>query len=328
MQYILPQSLSHSSLTQTTNGEMAPIIIPLIMWTIVALNGTKSLSHLSNHQHHKNGGLSGYNNHAPAHDSAVYSFKELGLAESKCPSKVIGIPGIIQAAFDMPGFIHNRDVASSSSTSERASPSISIFPPWPESVARRSWINTAVNKVERWGQNGHDKEERVPWSLNPWSVVAVIGFGLLLLAMGVVLVRALIRLSSSVGSQLKLKLREHRECREAEKAQKRSIPLRLAAAFSPDADQLSPAQSMPNHDFFTVPEDMEIGFASAPGDGVVNNEDLERGRLLGRCWPYAPRKPRTGLASSSTADGKNKRKAARISGRDDSQEGDAGAVPE
>lgn len=266
---------------------MAPIIIPLIMWTIVALNGTKPLSHLSNHQHHQNGGLSGDHDHAPAHDGAVYNFKELGLAESKCPSKVIGIPGIIQAAFDMPGFIHNRDVASSSSTSER-----------------------------------------VPWSLNPWSVVAVIGFGLLLLAKGVVLVRALIRLSSSVGSQLKLKLREHRERREAEKAQKRSIPLRLAAAVSPDADQLSPAQSMPNHDFFTVPEDMEIGFASASGDGVVDDEDLERGRPLGRFWSYAPRKPRTGLASSSTADGKNKRKAARISGRDDSKEGDAGAVPE
>ncbi|MCJ1269467.1 hypothetical protein MMC22_009359 [Lobaria immixta] len=298
------------------------------MWTIVALNGTKPLSHLSNHQHHQNGGLSGDHDHAPAHDSAVYSFKELGLAQSKCPSKSIGIPGIIQATLDMPGFIHNRDVASSSSTSERASPPISIFPPSPQSVAKRSWIITAVNKVERWGQNGHDKEERVPWSLNPWSVVGVIGFGFLLLAMGAVLVRALIGLSSSLGSQLKLKLREHRERREAQKAQKRSIPLRLAAAVSPDAGSLSPAQSMPNHDFFTVPEDMEIGFASTPGDGVVDDEALERGRPLGRCWSYASRKPRTGLASSSTADGKNKRKAARISGRDDSKEGDAGAVPE
>lgn len=295
------------------------------MWTMVALNGTKPLTHPKHHHH---GGLSGDHDHAPAHDSAVYNFKELGLAESNCPSKVIGIPGITQTAFDIPGFIHNRDVASSSSTSERASPSISFFPPLPESVAGRLWIKTAIDKVEHWSRNGHDKEGRVPWYFFPQALFGAIAIGILLLIIGVLLLCILISQFSSVSSQLKLKLREHRERREAEKAKKRSIPLGLAATVSPDANQVLPAESMPNHDFFTVSEDMGVGFASAPGDGVVDDEDLERGRPPGRCWPYAPRKPRTGLASSSTADGKNKRKAAQISGPDDSNEGDADAVRE
>lgn len=114
----------------------------------------------------------------------------------------------------------------------------------------------------------------------------------------------LIRLAKLVEARLKEKLREHRERRErheAAEARHWHFLTRRIARVSNDSHRALPARPISNDDFFTIPENMHIGTASTPRDGVVDEEDLERGRPLRRFRHFDLRDPRPELASSSTA---------------------------
>lgn len=251
-----------SDTIQTADEEMSPILL-LLIWAMVALNGTKSLPHSSHphrhhhhhyhhqyhhyyHQKHHHLALSGDHCHTPKHDSAVYNCTKLGLAESKCPSRAVGIPSVTQTPLGIPGIIHNRGVASSS-IAGNASSSISVFAPSPESAAKRSWINDAINKLQGCDPISLEGETCPSKS---WKVLLV---GFLLFIVGLLLLCILVRLAFIVSRQLKQKFRKYRERREAEEAKKWNIPLRAAAA-NRDTFQLSPARPISNNEILTIPE--------------------------------------------------------------------------
>ncbi|MCJ1266590.1 hypothetical protein MMC22_006475 [Lobaria immixta] len=275
---------------------MAPIL-PILVRQLLVPNSTKLLSdHLSG------------DHHALVHDSAVYSGMEIGCAESKCPSKAIGIPGFISA------LIHSR-VAAGNSVSGESSPSFTLFSSSTTLATKRSWLESAVSKVQSRGPGPHGEDEMGPWQVFGNSLVVF-----LLFVAGLIVLSALVYL---VASRLREILSEYQEFRKAEEAKKWSVPTRRAARSDGDTNPLLPARAISNNDFFTIPEDVEIGIASVPPNGVVDDEDLERGRPLRRFLRCDPRNPQTGLASSSTADGKNKRNESRISSWDNSEESNA-----
>lgn len=295
--------ISHT--TKTAREEMAPIL-PILVKALLVLNGTKPLSD------HRLNDLSGDHHHALVHDSEVYNCMEFRWAESNCRSiNATSIPRIF-----IPASIYNRDVASNSAL-EETSTSFTLFSST-TSATKRSWLDSAVSKVQSRGHSAHGEDET-----GPWQKFGDIAIFFLLFVSGSIVICALVYL---VASRLREILLEYQEFREAEEAKKWSVPTRRAARSDAETNPLLPARANSNNDFFTIPEDVDIGLASAPPNGVVDDEDLERGRPLRRFLRCDPRKPQTGLISSSTADGKNKRNESRISSRDNSEESDADAV--
>lgn len=159
--------------------------------------------------------------------------------------------------------------------------------------SKRSWVD-GIRTVD--GVRG----PRLEW-------VGVVAF-LFLLAAALLVLCALVRLAVVWFQQQLLDYWEWCEAKDARGETNRLI--------------MPAARAIANDEFFTVPEDMQIGYASPPRNGVVEDEDLERGRPLRRFWHY----PRPGLASSSIADANNNGKPSRIPGRDISDEGDADAA--
>lgn len=178
--------------------------------------------------------------------------------------------------------------------------SISILP-----AVKRSWLDGAVGGV-RYSIRGN--EERRPWQ--EW-VGAVIF--LLLLAAAFLVLGALVRLAVVWW---KRQLGDYRAWCDANERWRR-------AHDGGDADRWMP---IANDEFFTVPEDMHIGYASAPRNGVVEDEDLERGRPLRRFWHFDAQNPRPGRVFFSVADADSQGTAARVPGRDIGDMGDADAA--
>lgn len=243
---------------------------------------------------------------------------ELGLAKLDCWSNTIGISGISRS----------QGVASSS-TSRLAGPSLSFLSSTPKSTAR------AVKKVQSRGHSDDDVEEERPrpWQLF-WDIVTILE----IVVSSSLVVFFLIRVAFFVGSRMKQKLREQRERRKVEDEnwnmlRQRAAPLgsdtNLRPVSNNDSNPLLPAGSISNVEFFTAPEETGIGVASAPRNGVVDDEDVERGRPQERFWQYDPRNPRPGLASASTstAVGRNEMNlASQIPSRDNSEASDIGVM--
>ncbi|MCJ1429858.1 hypothetical protein MMC29_007773 [Sticta canariensis] len=141
--------------------------------------------------------------------------------------------------------------------------SVSVLPP-----AKRSWVDGAV------GIRGNEERE--------WLGGVVF---LLLLAGAFLVLCAMVRLAAV---WLKRQLGDYREWCEANERPRR-------AHDGGDAHRWMP---IANDEFFTVPEDMRIGYASAPRNGVVEDEDLERGRPPRRFWHFDTQNTRPGRASS------------------------------
>ncbi|MCJ1463250.1 hypothetical protein MMC07_001855 [Pseudocyphellaria aurata] len=227
------------------------------------------------------------------------------------------IPHLPQT-WSISGLVHNPDVASNSTSQPAGSP-------FTFSSLRKSTVS-AVKKIVSRSHSDEGKKKVTPrvWQIL-WELLIVF-----LLVVGVVLVLcALTRLAMLVGSQFKQKLRERRERRQRrkdEEAMKWNLLMQRAARVSNNTHHSSPTPPISNNDFFTTPEDMGIGFASAPPSGVVDDEISERGRPHTRFQNHDLRNPRPGLASSPTADQRKKREASQTPCRDSSEEKTSDAV--
>lgn len=270
---------------------MAPIGLILVKG-LVALNGAKEFFDHYLHLEHHHHCLSDSGHHVPVHDTVFHNCTDLGVVKSECWSTTAGIPRL-QTTPSMPGLVRNPDVAGKK-PSKSAGSSFSLSSSAPKST------DSAVNKIQSRGHSDDDSEEeaQVPWIL----------FALVLVAFQILICIVLVLCSLSceafaVSSWVKQKLREHLGRRKVEKAKKWDMLRQHATRLNNTPNPPRAARSISNVDFFTTSEDMGIGSASAPRNGVADDEDVERGRPQERFWICDPRNPRPGLASTSTAVG-------------------------
>ncbi|MCJ1461577.1 hypothetical protein MMC07_000174 [Pseudocyphellaria aurata] len=286
---------------------MAPIV-PITARGLVALHGTERFfdHNLNLNYHHHSHNLSGSGQYVPVHHTTLHNCTELGLAKLDCCSKIIGIAGLSRS----------QGVASSS-TSRLAGPSFSYLPSTPIS------IDGAVKKAQSRDQDDDEVEEEPPrprkglWFLAILEII--VGSALVLW----VLAGLAAGLATFVVSQVKQKFREQRKRRKVED-ENRNMLRQRAARLSGDTNLTLPARPI-SHINPLLPG---IGVAGAPRDDVfVADEHVERGRPQERFWKYEPRNPRIGLASSSTAVGRNEiNVASQIPSPDNSEASDIGVV--
>lgn len=290
-------------------NKVEPIMAPLLPLLLRAMNASTLLTHHHHHHHHL---------HQNGHNCSAFA-----LLQIKCWVESIGI--------------HTIPINDHLTDPLRLSEAIATIDKWNDAVklnnaavppsnstesktAKKESRDSAVSKVQSRDGSGIDQELTGPWRVF-WDFVWV--FEIIMASFIFAVVSA--RVGQCVSSRVKGKRQERREKRarhEAAEAEKWNILTRRIAQVNSDSNPSLPARPISNVNFFTIDTELDIGSASTPQNGVVDDEDLERGRPLRRFWNYNPRNPRPGRASSPIVNGNSKRKRS----HDDSEERDAKAA--